>query len=139
VIEIERVSRFEVQRVLTAFGPEPESIFTAKDVDMGLSLARSDDVAPDPKLGASFPPVVLVITRPWYPGATATWDVPDASVSSTTSVCCLRKAMSDSNCPPGAGAAVRSAAPQPAATRQMSRYHARMTADSNESVVYEAL
>jgi hypothetical protein len=48
VIEIERVSRFEEQGVLTAFRSEPETIFAAKHVHVWLSFARGNRLPPDP-------------------------------------------------------------------------------------------
>ena len=65
-----------------------------------------------PKLGASVPPVVLVMTRPWYAGPNATC-APEGSLRSSTWVCCRRKAMSDSKRLTRAGATVRSTARQP--------------------------
>src|SRR6266849_1827544 len=58
-----------------------------------------------PKLGASSPPVVLVMTRAWYAGATATCSDPDGSSSTIRLVCCRRKATSESNLAGGGGAA----------------------------------
>src|SRR5438093_4511376 len=70
-----------------------------------------------PKLGRSPPPVVLVMTRPWYVGLKAT-RAPDGSVNVSTSACSRRKATSDSNRPLLVGAAGRSAAMHPAAATQ---------------------
>jgi hypothetical protein len=36
MIEIERVALLEVQRILAAFGAQPETIFTAEDVHVRL-------------------------------------------------------------------------------------------------------
>src|SRR3954470_19243935 len=47
-----------------------------------------------PNPGASRLPTVLVITRPWYSGATTTWG-PGALPSRTRCVCCSRNARSD--------------------------------------------
>src|SRR6185503_6836497 len=52
-----------------------------------------------PKLGALLPPVVLVMTRPWYAGATATCAEPDGSLRTRTLVCCWRNARSESKPP----------------------------------------
>src|SRR5580765_2089208 len=71
-----------------------------------------------PKLGASLPPVVLVMTRPWYAGATATCADPDGSASTTTCVCCRRKAMSASKPAACTGVAGRLALPHAASWRQ---------------------
>jgi hypothetical protein len=48
VIEIERISRLEEQRELTAFRSEPESIFAAEHVHVGLSRAGGDRGPSDP-------------------------------------------------------------------------------------------
>ena len=48
VIEIERIAWLEVERVLAAFGPEPEAIFAAEDIHVRLPLARRDRGPPDP-------------------------------------------------------------------------------------------
>src|SRR5687767_10634345 len=42
-------------------------------------------------------PAVLVITRPWSAGASATRDLPPGSLSTTTGVCFFRNATSSSN------------------------------------------
>src|SRR6185436_5954675 len=48
VIEIEGVALVEVERVLAAFGSEPESVFTAENVHVGLTCPRLDCGAPEP-------------------------------------------------------------------------------------------
>src|SRR6476660_8055902 len=58
-----------------------------------------------PKLGASEPPTVLVMTRPWYAGATTTCALLEASERIITVVCCRRHATSASKRPADPGAA----------------------------------
>ena len=48
VIQIERVAGFEIEAVLSAFGSEPEPIFTAEDVHVRLPLTRADCGPSDP-------------------------------------------------------------------------------------------
>src|SRR5262245_27874980 len=78
---------------------------------------RPDEIAGrpiQPKLGASAPPVVLVITRPWYAGAMATCASFDGSASTTTFVCWRRNARSDAN---GDGESLPARPHAPAATQ----------------------
>jgi hypothetical protein len=56
VIEIEGISRFEVERILATFGSEPEAIFPAEDIHVRLFFTGGDRRSPDPsKAGPATP------------------------------------------------------------------------------------
>ena len=65
MIEIERIALLEVQTELSAFGTEPERSSPPNTLMCGCRWRAAIAARPiHPKLGASAPPVVLVITRP---------------------------------------------------------------------------
>jgi hypothetical protein len=105
-------------------GPSQKRSSPPKALMCGLFTpeARSSRLI-QPKLRPFGPPAVLVITRPWRSGLTATWASPSAVLRTTTFVWVLRKARSSLNripsgaladfAQPAAMAMITNAAPMP--------------------------
>ena len=69
MIEIERIATPEEERVLAAFGAQPEAIFTTKDVHVRLPLARGNCRTADPSEARS----IASAGRTRHDAALITW------------------------------------------------------------------